>query len=84
VDGSLAIRQQASLRATRLGPGESIQIAFDPARRYWLHVAQGEAALENHGMQAGDALGFVDEGGTHVLTGRGTGVADVLLFDLPA
>ena len=23
------------------------------------------------------------EGATHVLTGRGTGIADVLLFDLP-
>ena len=82
-DGSLAIRQQASLRGTRLGPDESLQVAFDPTRRYWLHVAQGEVALENHPMQAGDALGFVDEGATHVLTGRGTGIADVRLFDLP-
>ena len=83
-DGSLAIRQQAILRGTRLGAGEAIQVAFDPSRRYWLHVAQGEVALEDHGLQAGDALGFVDEGGTHVLTGRGSGVADILLFDLPA
>lgn len=82
-DGSLAIRQQATLRGTRLGAGEAVEVAFDPARKSWLHVARGEVALDGHVLRAGDALGFVDEGGTRRLEGRGDEVADVLLFDLP-
>ena len=81
--GSLAIRQQATLLGTRLGAGEAVDVAFDPARKSWLHVARGEVALDGHVLRAGDALGFVDEGGTRRLEGRGDEVADVLLFDLP-
>ncbi|BCT92643.1 quercetin 2,3-dioxygenase [Lysobacter caseinilyticus] len=83
-DGSLAIRQQAFLRGVRLGDGESVDLVLDPARRYWLHVAQGGAVLDGRALSAGDALGLVDEGGTRSLSGRGAEIADVLLFDLPA
>jgi len=82
-DGSLAIRQQAWLRAVRLGVGESVDWALDPARRYWLHVATGEAKVAGRELGAGDALGFAEEGGTLQLSGRGDTPADILLFDLP-
>jgi redox-sensitive bicupin YhaK (pirin superfamily) len=82
-DGSLAIRQQAWLRAVRLGAGESAEWALDPARRYWLHVATGEATVAGRELGAGDALGFEGEGGTLNLSGRGETPADILLFDLP-
>jgi redox-sensitive bicupin YhaK (pirin superfamily) len=82
-EGSLAIRQQAWLRAVRLAAGESIEWALDPARRYWLHVATGEASVAARALAAGDALGFEGEGGTLALSGRGEAPADILLFDLP-
>jgi redox-sensitive bicupin YhaK (pirin superfamily) len=82
-DGSLAIRQQAWLRGVQLGQGETVELALDPARRYWLHLAQGEADANGQALVAGDALGFVDETGTLRLSGRGDTIADVLLFDLP-
>jgi quercetin 2,3-dioxygenase len=81
---SLAIRQQAFLRGVQLGDGESVELVLDPARRYWLHVARGAVALDGHALSAGDALGLVEESGARTLTGRGTDLADVLLFDLPA
>ncbi|MDE2407121.1 MAG: pirin family protein [Xanthomonadaceae bacterium] len=81
-DGSIAIRQQATLRAVRLAPGAQITVSLDPARRYWLHVATGAIALDGRALAAGDALGFVDEAGTLAL--QGASESDVLLFELPA
>ena len=83
-EGSLAIRQQASLRGVVLGAGESVEISLDAARRYWLHVAQGSVEVDGRGLSAGDALGYADESATLHLRGVGGGLADVLLFDLPA
>lgn len=82
-DGSIAIRQQAWLRGVLLDAGESVEVKLDPARRYWLHVAQGEAGFDGKRLQAGDALGLVDEAGSRTLSGQGASRADVLLFDLP-
>jgi redox-sensitive bicupin YhaK (pirin superfamily) len=80
-DGSLAIRQQAWLRGALLDAGESVAFSPDPARRYWLHVAQGRVRMGDRALTAGDALGFEAEAAPVELTGEG---ADVLLFDLPA
>jgi quercetin 2,3-dioxygenase len=82
-DGSIAIRQQAWLRGALLADGESLDAVLDPARRYWLHVAQGSIECDGRRLSAGDALGFVDEAGALRLKGAGEGFADVLLFDLP-
>ncbi len=81
-EGSIAIRQQASLRATRLQAGDAVATSLDPARRYWLHVAAGEVALGDRVLRAGGALGFVDEAGELALRGIGAS-SDVLLFELP-
>jgi hypothetical protein len=83
VDGSIAIRQQATLSATRLLAGDAVQASLDPARRYWLHVATGEIALGDRVLGAGAALGFVEEAGELALRGLAD-TSDVLLFELPA
>ena len=79
-EGSLAIRQQAWLRGTLLDAGDAVEFALDPARRYWLHVAQGRVRAGDRELVAGDALGFEGESAAIRLTGE---AADVLLFDLP-
>jgi redox-sensitive bicupin YhaK (pirin superfamily) len=79
-DGSQAIRQRAWLRGAWLDQGDAVEFAPDPARRYWLHVAQGEVTIDGRILAAGDALGFIGESAPHRITGRG---ADLLLFDLP-
>lgn len=81
-EGSIAIRQQASLRATRLAAGDALLADLNPERRYWLHVAAGEIALGERVLASGDALGFVDESGELSLRGVAE-VSDVLLFELP-
>ncbi|MDI1252575.1 pirin family protein [Thermomonas sp.] len=82
-EDSLTIRQQAWLRASRLHADDGVTTTLDPARRYWLHVATGEVQLGERVLQAGDALGFVDETGVIDVQGVG-GISDMLLFDLPA
>ncbi len=81
--GSLPIHQQAWLRATRLHGDDIVATALDATRRYWLHVAAGKTRMGERLLQAGDALGFVDETGTIELQGLAE-TSDVLLFDLPA
>ena len=80
---SITIRQQAWIRATRLHAGEAVDVVLDPAKRYWMHVAKGEAALDARSLMAGDALGFIDEVADMPLRGTAE-VTDVLLFELPA
>ncbi|MGY1408417.1 pirin family protein [Luteimonas sp. A611] len=83
IDGSLAIRQQASLRGTRLARGIAVEQALDPARRYWLHVVDGAVDADGQPLSAGDAIGISGEAGLLRLSGAGDGIADLLLFDLP-
>lgn len=93
-DGSLAIRQQAWLRGVLLAEDQRVQVALDPARSYWLHLAQGAIEVDDRVLSAGDALGFTGEGCVLQLRGVARGpastqmghaqLADVLLFDLPA
>ena len=80
---SLAIRQQAWLHGVLLGDGDVVEFVLDPARRYWLHVAQGDIRIDDRRLGTGDALGYRDEAGRLHLTGSSDAVADVLLFDLP-
>ncbi|MHB8912458.1 MAG: pirin family protein [Lysobacter sp.] len=82
-DGSIAIRQDATLYAACLQPDDTIAFALDRSRRYWLQLASGTVALGEHRLVAGDALGWLDEAGTVELRGNDA-AADVLLFDLPA
>ncbi len=81
-DGSIAIRQQARLLATRLEPGDQVEFTLDAARHYWLHVARGEVQLDGRKLATGDALGFVEESGVRTLAGVGD-ASDVLWFELP-
>jgi redox-sensitive bicupin YhaK (pirin superfamily) len=81
--GSLAIRQQAWLRGARLAGGEELVHPLDPARLYWLHVAQGGVTLDGEALAAGDAVGFTAEEGELRIAGRPGDAADLLLFDLP-
>lgn len=80
-EGSLAIRQDARLQRAALAAGGTVTASLDSDRRYWLQVARGTVLASDRVLRAGDALGFVDEGGP--LSIEANGEAEVLLFDLP-
>lgn len=79
-DGSVSIHQDARLYATLLEPGETLEHAPEPGRRYYLHLAQGALNVNGIDLAAGDAAKIVDE--SIKLTGLAAGT-EALLFDLP-
>lgn len=82
--GGLPIRQDAALRAVRLATGTAVEARLDASRGHWLHVAGGTVRVAGEReLAAGDALGFIDEGGVLEIAGVGDQQAEVLWFDLP-
>ena len=79
-DGSVAIHQDASLYATRLGGEESTRHELAPGRGVYVHVVRGRARINGEALGAGDAVAIENEPAVEL--GEGIG-AEILLFDLP-
>jgi redox-sensitive bicupin YhaK (pirin superfamily) len=78
-DGAVTLHADASIHAGLFDGAESAELALDPARRTWVHLARGALTVNGQALQAGDALGLVAE--TQLKLGQGQG-AEVLVFDL--
>ena len=80
-DGPAAVtlNADAAIRAGCFDGAESAELALDPARRAWVHVARGAVEVNGQALQAGDALGL--QGETNLRLAKGQG-AEVLVFDL--
>jgi redox-sensitive bicupin YhaK (pirin superfamily) len=78
--GSVPIRQDADLYATRLAPGDAVTHGVRPGRGAWVHVASGGVDLNGHELGPGDGAAIEAEP-TLQLVGREQ--AEVVLFDLP-
>jgi redox-sensitive bicupin YhaK (pirin superfamily) len=83
VHGGVPIRQDLRLHSLALDKGTRAERSLDSRRMHWLQVAQGRIDANGQALDAGDALGFVEESAPLVLTGLGDSAADVLWFDLP-
>jgi redox-sensitive bicupin YhaK (pirin superfamily) len=79
-DGSLTLHQDALVYAGLFDGSEHSELALQPGRLGYVHVARGRIHVNGQALGAGDAL--KSDGGTIVL-GAGTG-AEVLAFDLPS
>jgi redox-sensitive bicupin YhaK (pirin superfamily) len=79
-EGSVAIRQDASLYDALLAPGERVGHGLAAGRRAWLQVARGAVALNGLALAAGDGARIGEE--TH-LEIAASDDAELLLFDLP-
>ena len=78
-DGSIVIRQDADLWLAKLGSGDIVTHQLAAGRHAWIHVAEGEVALNGKTLNAGDA-GIVDEAVSLKVTAFKS--SQVLLFDL--
>lgn len=79
-DGSLAIRQDADLYATRLAAGESVTHAVKPGRLAWAQIVEGGATVNDAGANAGDGVAIEDA--DKVTITAGAQGAELLLFDM--
>ena len=79
--GAVTLHADAAIRAGLFDGAEAAELALDPARRTWVHLARGALTVNGQPLQAGDAMGLFGE--THLSLGAGQG-AEVLVFDLAA
>jgi hypothetical protein len=80
VDGSVSIRQDASVYAAILNGEDAVSFPLRPGRIGYVHVARGALSVNGVALKAGDAVRIDDEA---AVTLDGAVDAEVLLFDLP-
>jgi quercetin 2,3-dioxygenase len=79
-EGAVTLHADASIRAGLFDGDESAELALDPKRLTYVHVAQGEITLNgDRHLRAGDGVAL--DGETRLTLSQGRG-ADVLVFDL--
>ena len=78
-DGSVTVRQDASIFAALLSPGDSVSHLLGTDRHAWVHVARGEVELDGHVLESGDAAALSAQSRLEIAT---RAASEVLLFDL--
>ena len=78
-EGSVTIRQDASVYATLLDGADTVEFQQRAGRRTYLHVIRGAVSVNGQPLGAGDALKIEGEAKVRLENAR---QAEVLLFDL--
>ena len=78
-DGSVTIHADARIRAGLFDGAERAELALDPARLAYVHVARGRVGVNGQALGAGDAALLTREAKLELADGQG---AEVLVFDL--
>lgn len=81
-EGTLHIKQDATLSQLILASGESLSLAVQAGRKVYVHLVSGTLSLDSTTLQPGDGAKVVDQ---TVLELRSSGSETVtaLVFDLP-
>ena len=80
-DGSTRINQDASVYASVLDSGKSLEHELAPGRHAWLQLIKGELALNGTKVAKGDGAAVSGESALKIAN-SGNGEAEFLLFDL--
>jgi quercetin 2,3-dioxygenase len=80
-EGSVTIHADASIRAGLFDGDEAAELALNPQRQAYVHVARGAVCVNGQPLNAGDALRLQRETQLSLTQGQG---AEVLVFDLAA
>jgi redox-sensitive bicupin YhaK (pirin superfamily) len=78
-DGSLTIRQDASLYLGTLEAGRRVSHAVAPGRHAWLQLLRGAARVNGRAVGEGDGVAISEEPAVEVTS---DGESEVLVFDL--
>ena len=79
-EGSVTIRQDARVYATRLEAGEEVEHKLAPGRHAWVQVVRGALTTAGRKLEHGDGAAI---SGEPVVKLVGEQAAEALLFDLP-
>jgi len=80
-DGAVTLHADARLWAGLFDGAEQAEMALDPARKAYVHLARGQLEVNGQRLNAGDALAL--QGEAHLSLAHGVD-AEVLVFDLAA
>ena len=78
-NAAVSIHQDATIYATNLTPGQTVEYVVERDRHAWLQVARGELVVNGTRLSSGDAIATSRATALHVEATRTT---DALLFDL--
>lgn len=81
-NGTLSIRQDASLSQLVLPSGESIKVNLDDTRKYYLHQVEGVITVNDHRLNTGDGV-KVQQESVLLIHNVAKESAVTMLFDLP-
>jgi redox-sensitive bicupin YhaK (pirin superfamily) len=81
-DGSTRINQDASVYASVLSSGKSLQLPLGEGRHAWVQLISGELDVNGKRLKTSDGAAISSEGKLTLSSIRGNGAAEFLLFDL--
>lgn len=81
-EGTLHIKQDATLSQLILASGESLNLAVQAKRKVYVHLVSGTLSLDSTTLQPGDGAKVVDQTVLELRT-SGSETVTALVFDLP-
>ena len=81
-DGSTTINQDASVYASLLDSGKSVELKLEPGRHAWVQLISGQLDVNGKTLDKGDGAGISGETVLQIASTGGNGAAEFLLFDL--
>ncbi len=79
-DGSISLRQDVNVYASRLDPGQSATLTLPPDRHLWVQVLRGGVDVNGQALDPGD--GLAASGETDFRFTGGAAPSELLAFDL--
>jgi hypothetical protein len=81
-DGSTTIHQDASVYASVLDSGKSVELELGPKRHAWVQLISGEIEVNGSRLTRGDGAAISGEKSLQMASTGGNGAAEFLVFDL--
>jgi redox-sensitive bicupin YhaK (pirin superfamily) len=81
-EGSTRINQDASVFASLLDSGKTLELDLQPGRYAWVQLVKGELDVNGTRLKMGDGAAISNETKLTLASASGNGVAEFLVFDL--
>lgn len=81
-DGSTTINQDASVYASLLDSGKSVELELKSKRHAWVQLISGELDVNGSKLEKGDGAAISGENKLRIANTGGNGAAEFLVFDL--
>jgi redox-sensitive bicupin YhaK (pirin superfamily) len=81
-DGSTTINQNASVYASVLDSGKSVEAQLEPGRHAWVQLISGQLNVNGTKLEKGDGAAISGETALRIGSTSGNGAAEFILFDL--